>query len=239
MTDAARFQRLAALAALTSSVLMLASIGLSSAAFGLGGGLRNARDLYYSVLSAGPASGYLLHLSMVADMLGYYLLLLPVALFLQRWLGRRSPNLAAVYTLAAVAYAIFGAIGAATLSALLPPLVNEYAHASAQQRQVLQEVYRAGVNAVYGGIWNTLEMIPFGTWLIGMGMLLRTYRPRLGLVLTACGAAGLCDALGFTLGLEAAAVTVLYPLLLLLPIAIAWLGLVLLRDSGISLDARV
>jgi hypothetical protein len=227
VSGAGSFQRLAGASALAGAALMLASIGLSVAA--AGAGLTSARELYYSVLGGGSGRGYLLHLSMVADMLGYYLLLAPVALFLQRWLRPQAPSLALLCTVAALAYILAGALGAAILSAALPPLVDSYVHATAQQRPVLETVYRTLVDVVYGGIWNTLEMIPFGTWLIGIGMLLREHEPRLGPVLVACGVAGLLDAAGFAVGLERAAIVILYPLLALFPIVVGWLGLILLR----------
>ena len=127
MNDHQSFQRFAALAAIISFPLALGSIVLSGMALDFN---MEASTNPALLLSVGADGASLSRWGMILDMLGYYLPLLPVALFLWRWLGSRDPDWVIFYTSCCLGYILIGAIGAVILAAIQPPLINAYAQAS-------------------------------------------------------------------------------------------------------------
>jgi hypothetical protein len=220
------FQRFVAVAAIVSFLFAVASnvlqgipVNFSSEVF------TNSAFM----LSVGASGASLLRWGMILDMLGYYLLLLPVALFLQRWCGSRNPAWVRFYTVCGMGYILIGASGAATLAAVLPPLITAYAQASAAQRTVLEAVFTTLWNIVYGGLWNILGELLVGIWLLGMGWFLRGERRLFSVVSMILGLAALLDSLGIILSVEAVAMLGLLLYLGLAPIWALWLGIDLLR----------
>jgi hypothetical protein len=231
MGDLARYDRsfqrmagttaiLGAIAAIASGILSLSAIP-SSAAF----------DYWAAVLPRGNGAGTLLHFSMVLDVFGYYLLLAPLALFLWSWLRPMGPDLVRLYTICGLAYMLFGALGAAVLSAVVPQLMADYGHASGQQREMLQIVFNAVISAVDRGVWNTLEMFPAATWLLGIGWLLRRERGPIGIATMVVGGAALLDGVGTSLNLPWIALPGLGIFLAGLPLWALLLGIGLVRGE--------
>ena len=225
-----RFQRLAGTTAILSAVAAIASGILSLSAIPSSVTV----DYWAAVLQRGNGAGTLLHFSMVLDVFGYYLLLAPLALFLGSWLGPKSPDLVRLYTICALAYMLLGALGAAVLSAVVPQLMADYGNASGQQREMLQIVFNALTSAVDRGVWNTLEMFPAATWLLGIGWLLRQERRRLGIVTMVVGCAALLDGVGTSLNLPLIALPGLGIYLAGLPLWALAMGIALLRGSRIG-----
>jgi hypothetical protein len=166
---------------------------------------------------------------MILDMFSYYLPLLPVALFLWRWLGSRDPDWVIFYTSCGLGYILIGAIGAAILAAVHPPLINAYAQASVEQRPVLETVFSAVWNMVYGGMWNILEVLLAGIWFLGIGLLLRGERRLFSIFSIILGISALLDSLGMILSVETLALLGVAIYVLLAPIWTLWLGIDLLR----------
>ena len=166
---------------------------------------------------------------MILDMLGYYLPLLPVALFLWRWLGPRDPDWVLFYTSCGLGYILIGAIGAVILAAVHPPLINAYAQASVEQRPALETVFSAVWNMVYGGMWNILGELLAGIWFVGIGLLLRGERRIFSIVTMILGISALLDSLGMILNFEGLALLGLSIYVVLAPIWALWLGIDLLR----------
>jgi hypothetical protein len=166
---------------------------------------------------------------MILDMLGYYLPLLPVALFLWRWLRARNPNWVLFYTSCGLGYILIGVIGAAILAAVLPPLINAYAQASVEQRPVLETVFSAIGNMVYGGMWGILGVLLAGIWFLGIGLLLWDERRLFSIFSIILGISALLDSFGNMFSVETLASISLYIYLLLAPIWALWLGIDLLR----------
>ena len=225
MNDHQSFQRFAALAAIISFPLALGSIVLSGMAVDFN---MEASTNPALLLSVGADGASLSRWGMILDMLGYYLPLLPVALFLWRWLGPRDPDWVLFYTSCGLGYILIGAIGAAILAAVHPPLINAYAQASVEQRPVLETVFSAVWNMVYGGMWNILEVLLAGIWFLGIGLLLRGERRLFSIFSIILGISALLSSLGVILGIEAIALLgVIYGLLA--PVWALWLGIDLLR----------
>ena len=224
------FQRLAGTTAILSAIAAIASGVLSLSAIPSSVTI----DYWAAVLQRGNQAGTLLHFSMVLDVFGYYLLLAPLALFLCSWLRPRNPDLVGLYTISALAYMLLGALGAAVLSAVVPQLMADYGHASGQQREMLQIVFNAVTRAIDRGVWNTLEMFPAATWLLGIGWLLRHERRRLGIATMVVGCAALLDGVGTSLDLPVIALPGLGIFLAGLPLWALAMGIVLLRGSHIG-----
>jgi hypothetical protein len=108
----------------------------------------------------------LLRASMIADMAGFYLLLLPLAVAIYARFAPAWGPWALLGTVAGIAYLLFGGAGAAVLAAsaglLLPP----------RRTAGGKELYLALVEAVGRGIWTILNPFLAGTWWLLMGIML-------------------------------------------------------------------
>ena len=226
MSDHQSFQRFAALAAIISFPLTLGSIVLSGMALDFN---MEASTNPALLLSVGADRASLSRWGMILDMLGYYLPLLPVALFLWRWLGPRDPDWVLFYTSCGLGYILIGAIGAVILAAVHPPLISAYAQASVEQRPALETVFSAVWNMVYGGMWNILGELLAGIWFVGVGLLLRGERRIFSIVTMILGISALLDLLGMILNFEGLALLGLSIYVVLAPIWTLWLGIDLLR----------
>lgn len=219
MNDYRSFQRLAAritiLAAITyliSVVLVLAVMNFSFSADAFSG----------AMISAGSRGASLLRWGMIFDVFGSYLLWTPLALHLWVWLRPKSSNHVTLYTLCGLGYILIGSMGAIVLSAVLPPLMNDYVQASAAQRDTLQVVFNSFLNAVFLGLWNPLEIFLMSIWLIGLGPHIQRERPGLGLVTRLLGFSALIDSIGRFLNLQTIFTIGTSGLFLLVPIWLIW-----------------
>ena len=183
---AARITILAVISYLISVVLLLAVMNYSFSIEAFSG----------AMISAGSRGAGLLRWAMIFDVFGSYLLLTPLALHLWVWLRPKSPNHVTLYTLCGLAYILIGSMGAIVLSAVLPPLMNEYVQASTTQRDTLQVVFNSFLNAVFLGLWNPLEVFLLSIWLIGLGPLIQRERQGLGIVTRLLGLSALIDSTG-------------------------------------------
>jgi hypothetical protein len=73
---------------------------------------------------------------------------------------------------------VIGAIGAASMAAAAPPMINDYVAASPAQRQALLPAFATLYRIVVLGLWQTLETIPAAIWLLGTASAARRERPR-------------------------------------------------------------
>ena len=228
MNDHQSFQRFAALAAIISFPLALVSMVLSSMATDFNMDATTNLAFWLPWLSAGADAARLLRWAMMLDMFSYYLPLLPVALFLWRWLRSRSPNWILFYTSCGLGYILIGAIGAVILAAVHPPLINAYAQATVEQRYVLETVFRTIWNMVYRGIWSILDELLVGVWFLGIGLLLRGEQRLFSIFSIILGISALLGWLGIILDIEALALLgAIYGLLV--PVWALWLGIDLVR----------
>ena len=108
-------------------------------------------------------------------------------------------------------------------------MINAYTQASVEQRPVLETVFSAVWNMVYGGMWNILEVLLAGIWFLGIGLLLQGERRLFSIFSIVLGISALVSSLGVILGIEAIAflLGVIYGLLA--PVWALWLGIDLLR----------
>jgi hypothetical protein len=227
MNNDVSFQRLAAVTSLLATLLACGSIGFQAVVLNI-----NVDPLSNpgSILEIGANGATLFRWGMILDIFGYYLLLAPLALLLWSRLQPKGMNLITLFTFCGLAYMLIGAIGAATLAAISPPLIEGYGQASVQQRQVYEVVFSGFLNVVYVGLWNLLESSLGGIWWVGIGLLLRREQPALGLFTTVLGIFALLDALGRILDIQIIYTVGLAGVLLLIPIWSLWFGIDLLRS---------
>ena len=193
MNDHLSFQRLAARITILAAISYLMSVGLLLAVMNF----RFSIEAFSgAMISAGSRGANLLRWAMIFDVFGSYLLWAPLALHLWNWLKPKSPGHVTFYTLCGLAYILIGSMGAIVLSAVLPPLMNEYAQASASQRETLQTVFNGFLNAVFLGLWNPLEVFVLGIWLVGLGPRIQRERQGLGIVTRLLGLFALIDSAG-------------------------------------------
>jgi hypothetical protein len=226
MNDHQSFQRFAALAAIISFPLALGNIVLSGMAMDFNMDASTNPALW---LAVGADGASLLRWGLILDMFSYYLPLLPIALFLWLWLRSRNPDWVLFYTSCGLSYILIGAIGAVILAAVHPPLINAYTQASVEQRPVLETVFSAIWNMVYGGMWNILEVLLAGIWFLGIGLLLRGERRLFSIFSIILGLSALLDSLGVILSIEALALLGATIYVLLAPVWALWLGIDLIR----------
>ena len=229
MTRPSSLPRLAAWSAVASAPLALgclfsalAAVGydvdaLADPAAGVGHGARGADWLYAS---------------MILDALGYYLLLAPAVLHLDRALRRRDDGLATLITASGLGYILVGALGASVLAAVCPPLMRELELAAEPETHAITLVLRAALLAVHGGLWNFLEMILAAVFWLGAGAMLRAERPRFAALTMALGAAAAVDAVGETIGSAELASLGLSIYLVLAPAWALCLGVLVARELG-------
>jgi len=225
MNNEASFQRLAAVTSLLATLVACGSIGLQAVVLGV---TADPFSHPASILGSGANGANLFRWGMILDMFGYYLLLAPLVLLLWNRLKPKGMNVITLSTLGGLAYILIGAIGAATLAAISPPLIEGYGQASVQQRQVYEVVFSGFLNVVYVGLWNLLESSLGVIWWLGIGLLLRREQPVLGLFTTELGIFALLDALGRILNMQLIYTIGLAGVLLVIPIWTLWFGIDLL-----------
>jgi hypothetical protein len=183
------------------------------------------------LLRAGRTAAPLWRWSMVLDIAGYYLPIVPLILLLREYLRQRGPAWIDLFTLCLLAYCFIGAIGGAELATALPTLIREYA-ASPGHQAALQTVFTGYTDGIYRGMWNLLEEFLAGIGWVGFGLALRPRNRRQGLVTTVLGAACLVDSAGTALNFDALASAGLTVYLVLAPVWACWLGVAILRSPA-------
>jgi len=236
MNNDVSFQRLAAVTSILATLLALGSIGVQVVVLGIN---TDPFSNPTSLLGTGANGASLFRWGMILDIFGYYLLLAPLALLVWSRLQQKGMNLITLFTFCGLVYMLIGAIGATTLAAISPPLIEGYGQASVQQRQVYEVVFSGFLNVVYVGLWNLLESTLGGMWWLGIGLLLRREQPALGIFTTVLGIFALLDALGRILDIQIIYTVGLAGVLLLIPIWSLWFGIDLLGSRKTRIKKTV
>lgn len=182
------------------------------------------------IFSTEGVSSTLLKWSMITDIFGYYLLLLPVLFFIHEWMKTKTAW-ANLFTTCGGIYIVAGAAGAAILASAWPALLDKYPSASPEQQEIIRQNFETLSLVVVNGIWNLLDSLVFAVWFIALGYLLKKQHAFLGwfTLLT-----GLCSALDFTgniLGMKALADAALNLYLILAPIWAILFGWSLMKQK--------
>jgi hypothetical protein len=184
-----------------------------------------------AILDGGPEAAALLRWGAFGDMLFSYLLLVPPALFLHRRLRSRLPWLADLGMLGALAYALVGGAAAAILATVGPSLIDAYATAAPGDRPAIATSFHVLRDVVFFALWQTLDPITFGTWVLSVGWLVRPERRALGAFLLAVSVGVFAAGVQTMLGLHSVlflSVGLAIPLL----VWVAWLAVDRTQRSG-------
>ena len=171
----------------------------------------------------------------IFDFLGFYLLLLPLALYLHRVFKKEAPDWMNLFTVSGLGYILFGAMGAATLAVVFSSQAAAYAAAAGPAQQMHMAIFEAFGAAVQRGVWGILDPVLAGIWWTGLGLLLRKYRLILGWYTLVLGLVNLFGGFCAALGLEAIAGICLNLYFLMAPIWACWMGIILLRHDDQTL----
>lgn len=139
------------------------------------------------ILSRGLEAAPLLRWAAILDMLFSYLLLAPLALFLHRRLRPIKPWLADLGTAGAFAYIFVGAAAAAVLAMVGSSLVEAHATAAPADRAAIAISFDVLRNIVFFAVWQMLDAITAGTWILSVGWLLLGERRVVGRLLVVLG----------------------------------------------------
>ena len=168
--------------------------------------------------------------SVLLDMFGYYLLLLPSIFYLHEYLKQKTPW-ANTFTFCGLAYVLIGAIGAGILSAVWPQQMQQYLTANAEQQAALQTATKNITTIVYGGMWNILEVFVCGVWWVGVGVALRTEYKSLGNVSIVLGLACLLDSIGNIMEVKMLSEIGLNIYLILAIVWAIWMGILIYKGK--------
>jgi len=147
------------------------------------------------MLSTAGTSSVAARWSMVFDMFGYYLLLLPVIYLLHDWMKEKSAW-ANMVTFCGLAYVLIGSIGASILAVVWPPIMTAFPGATAAEQQIMKANFSLINDMVYNGMWNLLEMAFAAAWWIFTGsMLVKNSFRFMGWLTVVTGISCLGDAL--------------------------------------------
>lgn len=227
MNASATYQKHVALLTVISGLLALTSLILLGIA--LADNLDAFDDLML-LLRMPSLNVSLIRWSMLTDLFGYYLLVLPCIYFLRPYLREQTPW-ADLITYCGTAYVLIGATGAVIMSEVVCPLLTQYATAPPAQQAHLQTTYQTLTKVVYNGLWNLLETLLAGVWWTMTGAVLRTWHKLLGWITIVLGLFTALDALGNLFGLPVAAAIGLNVYLLLAPVWAIWLGVLLWKQT--------
>lgn len=130
------------------------------------------------VLKLPGANAEAARISMILDLFGYYLLLLPVIYLFHDWLKNKSAW-TPLMSFCGAAYVLIGAIGAAILAVIWPKIIAAYPHASSSEQQILAANFGLVNDLVYMGMWNLLEMAFAAAWWLFVGTQLKKHGFRI------------------------------------------------------------
>jgi hypothetical protein len=146
------------------------------------------------LLESGASRAQLLRWGALTDMLGYYLLLIPLFVCVGSELRQRAGPIVDLLTVGGVLYAGIGATAAVVLAEAGPLLLGAYDQADPAARDGIALAFRVLTDTVYKGAWQTLEVLPLAVWTGGTGVLLWGRRRLLGSIGITLGVLGLLSA---------------------------------------------
>jgi hypothetical protein len=168
------------------------------------------------------------HWSMAFDLVGY-LSFVPVAVLGYKWFRARGPNIVLLYSICGVSYSLIGSIGAISLGVVVPTLARGYPTATPGQQEAMHVIINVFYSVIVRGLWNPLEILLLGIWLLGIGSFLRSEQTALGVLTLIIGGFAMLDALGWILQVELIFRVGVFGISLLIAWG-AWLGVNVLRQ---------
>lgn len=226
MNNETSFRRIAAISAIISAPLAVAGLVITALAIDFNFEVMSDQA---ALIALGAQSAEFLQWGEFLTVFGYYLLLVPVALYLRHWLRPRNPNLVDLYTVSGLGFIFIGVPGAILRANVLPEMMRAYAQASLAQQEMLAVVFKVTTDVIFAGV-GVLEIILLGIWWMGIGLVLRSERRLLGIVTTVLGIAALGNSVGTIFHIEP--LIMLEGIVFLLsPFWALWLGIVIWQGA--------
>lgn len=186
-----------------------------------------------TALGLEPGAQQWFRVSMLADIFGFYFAFLVLGGYLWTRLRVAGGAQADIALLCIVAYALFGAAGAAMQLAALAPLAVLHAAQDPALRAATESAWTALAHASQRGLW-WLEGPLLAYWAAVMGPLLRRHGIPYGRLLMVCGALyGVAFIAEFT-GARAPTELLQTVAVLLLPLWMLLTGIALLRQRSVQ-----
>jgi len=169
----------------------------------------------------------------VTSLLGYGALLLPVVFFVAAHVHAINPRVGPLAQAAGVGYVTFAGINAAMLLSVWPAFQHAYPLVDPSQRAGVEVAFRAMTDAAEIGMQALAYLLGGGWWILS-GMLLRSYRPRLGWLSIALGIAAWTGALGLLLRIAPLALVALPLCFILTPVWSSWIGVLAFKSRPLG-----
>jgi hypothetical protein len=224
MNDQTIFKRIAAISAILSGPLAIGSLAMVTLAVDFDFGLM---DDQARLITLGNRAANLMGRGEFLGVFGYYLLFIPVTLYLRHWLMPRNPNLINLFTICGLGFIFIGVPGAILRANVLPEMMRAYTQASGAQQEMLAIIFKVTTDVIFAGL-SVLEIIFIGVWWLGIGLILRNEQQLLGIFTIMLGIAALGNVVGKISHIE--------PLIMLegivflfSPLWALWLGIVIWR----------
>ncbi len=184
-----------------------------------------------ALIASGATAAGFIRWSYWLNMLGNYLLLMPLALLLYRWVGSDKSGFSQIFTAGGLIYMLLGAAGSAIFAGAWPFLMEQYEIAAAAQQQALVLDFQV-VNTIAGeGLHGVLQNLVGAVWFLGMGSYLRSKFNGLGIVSMIVGVFLLLNTLGNMFNIEALSLIGLTANILVGPIWSICIGVMLMRGK--------
>ena len=127
----------------------------------------------------------------VFDFLGYYLMRVPLILFLWIWMRPRNPLLVDTASVCGLFFVVLAVTATSVLTGATIGIMQVYSEADASMKVGLESAWEASVAIVRQGLWQ-FSMVPWTIWACVMGRLLASDERWLGWGLLTIGfAAGI------------------------------------------------
>ena len=188
------------------------------------------------IMANNPAIGWW---PSILDFFGFYLLLLPLALYLHRVFKGKVGDWMNLFTVCGLGYILFGAMGAAVLAAVFSTQAEAYSVTTGAAQQMHIALFQAFGAAIQRGVWGILDPILAGIWWTGLGLLFRRARPFLAWYTILLGLINLSGGIGAALGLEVLAGFCLNLYFFMAPVWAFWLGFILIRQGENALNSTL
>ncbi|MEM9667439.1 MAG: hypothetical protein AAF950_00810 [Pseudomonadota bacterium] len=173
-------------------------------------------------------AGYF-YTAMWTDVLGYYLILIPVIVYAWKALRGVNETLADIAFFCGTIFCLLGSFGAVTMAGAFNILYASFSDATLEQQAAAIAAWEATIYGQWRGLWLLEATLAF-VFLVGLGrLLLDIGRTGLGGVAILLGLIWIVQFTTWQLGYHAVSDAALTAVVLLAPLWSAWLGVVLWR----------
>lgn len=221
------FRRLAGLLAILAGPLSLTGLVVALSVVGFDFGTFSDHE---AMLGLGASAAATIRWSWWLSMVGSYLFLVPLALWLGATLESDGPPMLRLYTLSGLGYLALGAAGAAVLAATWPLLMTLASTAPSEQQAALLLDFATATAIAEGGLQGVLQNLLGSVWFLGVGSSLWRSRRFLAVFTLFIGAMLVVTVVGALLASEPLNLLGLTATILLVPVWSVWTGLTVVRS---------